>query len=63
MNASPFRRVLAVTVSAAVLWSPAAPAAAQFHTAAPVARVAPVSVAPIAGALAAPLSVPALGSL
>lgn len=35
MNASPLRRVLAVTVSAAVLWSPAAPAAAQFRTAAP----------------------------
>lgn len=63
MNASPIRRVISVTVSAAVLWSPAAPAAAQFRTAAPVTRVAPVAVAPIGGALAAPLSRPSLGSL
>ncbi|TBR21721.1 protease-like activity factor CPAF, partial [bacterium] len=62
MNATPLRRVIAVAVSAAVLWSPAAPAAAQFRTAPVAAPSAPV-VAPIAGALAAPLSRPVLGSL
>lgn len=63
MNASPMRRVLAVTVSAAVFWTSASPAAAQFRTAAPVTRVAPTAVAPIGGAFATPLSKPVLGSL
>ena len=52
MNASPLRRVLAVTLSAAVVWSPAAPAAAQLRTAPVAAPVVPAGIAPIAGALA-----------